>query len=408
MKNTNSVKKNTNSNPIKFCVDRGAQLIPQNTYNYSTNKDVILENGNNNDYAYNLLFLYENCGVHKSICNQKASFIISNGFRYKEGEEINDLLINPHDTVLSFMNKIILDYIIFNYFYVEIVYNKLGQPLHYYHVPAQYVNTNQSKSTFRFRINDNVADQIFYEPFDYNGDNPTIFAHFGNNPKYNLIYPAPSYSGGLVSMETKVLLDRFSFKSIKNGFTLKNILSFKNGNLTEDQKEKYFREMEEIYTGENGLSFILEFLNINEEAVQVQSLPGGDWNKEFAEINKAMTDNILNSHALPSQVLFGIKQEGSLGNASEMETAYQIFQSTYCEGVRQELVGLFRDLFKNSATIKDEIEFIERPSLYNNELDLEDKMKFMTINEIRQEFNLPPIETGNIIMSSNSDSNKEK
>ena len=100
-----------------------------------------------NLYPVFLLKLYNESAIHSSIINVKASYIIGEGLKIKGGEELN-IQVNAQDSFSELVDKVVKDYLIFNYVGIEVLYNALNEPIEYHHIPAHYLRLNKSKNRF--------------------------------------------------------------------------------------------------------------------------------------------------------------------------------------------------------------------------------------------------------------------
>src|SRR5690606_16720239 len=87
----------------------------------------------------------------------------------------------------------------------------------------------------------------------------------------------------------------------------------------------------------------------------------------------------------------GIKTEGQLGGATELETAYEIFKRNWVKVKRREVVNAFNDLIEDQF---GKIEIKDIGSLFPVQLSDTLKEKIMTIDELRAEAGLPPLPNG--------------
>ena len=114
----------------------------QPTYQLSRGKKFV-EFGVNNDYPKYLIDLYSESPKHGSIVKNKSIYIFGKGFKdvpqtaNTKGESWNEV-----------MQKCILDNELFGGYYLQIIYNLLGQVKDVYHLEYQKVRTNESQNEF--------------------------------------------------------------------------------------------------------------------------------------------------------------------------------------------------------------------------------------------------------------------
>jgi len=226
-----------------------------------------------------------------------------------------------------------------------------------------------------------------------------IFFFDGYFPSPNSVYPMPEYNGSLKSIKTDIAIRDFNYNNIRNHFSVSTLITFFNGsNITDDVAQQKLDSIKKNYTGENGNKLLLDFQNSNGKAAEVQNLTPGDWDKAYVETLKNVADDIYRGHQVTSPMLLGVKTEGQLGGATEMETAYEIFKNTYIRGKRAELIAAFNLLFTGSDLIAEELQFTDKP-LFNTGLSETLKEKVYTINELRKEAGLPPLPNGDRLLA---------
>lgn len=375
--------------------------LPQPYEDKKISDDKMMPNGYDNLYPNFLLKLYNDSPIHHSIVNAKATYIIGDGIKYKQGEVL-DIRVNPSETFTDFIGKCVKDYLIFNYFAVEVIYNALNQPIEYYFVPAHRIRTNKLKTKFwyseDFRDKKNI---VVYDRWKPNNNTPEskIFFFDGYFPSLSTVYPSPEYTGSLKSITTDIAIRDFNLNNVKNHFSVSTMITFFMGsNVSDDVKKQIAKDIKDAHTGENGNKIILDFQGPNGKASEVTNISPNDWDKAYSETLKSVSDDIYRGHQVTSPVLFGVKTEGQLGGTTEMEVAYEIFNNTYIRGKRNELTSALNLMFTGSTLITDNVEFQERP-LFSSRVSDELKEKIFTVNELRQLAGKAPIEIGDKLLS---------
>ena len=197
--------------------------------------------GTDNLYPLFLLDLYGNSPIHSSIINSKASYIIGNGLKTASGIKVN-IKVNSVDTFSEFLLKITKDYLIFNFFCVEVVYNAFNQAIELHHVPAHKVRTNKAKEKFWFCEDWETYQQtITYKRWKRNNQdtNSKLFYFDGYFPTQRMVYPEPEYKASLKSITTDMCIRDFNLNNIRNHFSVSTLITFFMGaNVPEDVKKK--------------------------------------------------------------------------------------------------------------------------------------------------------------------------
>ena len=378
------------------------QNIPVPYQPTNVGEDSYVPYGYDNLYPHYLLNLYANSPIHSSLINGKSTYIMGNGISFAGSKDAKKVMVNPEDSLAEFASKCVLDYLIFNYFAVEVIFNKFSQPIEYHWVPAHTIRTNKSKTKFWYSEDWTIKKKLIkYERFSpyAKGTESKIFFFDGYFPSYNQTYSQPEYNGSIKSISTDIAIRDFNLNNIKNQFSVSTLITFFNGsNIPDEVKQQVISDLNKTYSGENGKKLIVDFQAANGKSADVRNLSVGDWDKAYTLVAQSVKDDIFIGHSVPSPALFGVKTEGQLGSTQELETAYEIFQNKYIRVKRNELIGGFNALFTNSTLVTGSIEFLDKP-LFNTQLSETVKEKIYTINELRKLEGLPELPSGNRLLS---------
>lgn len=377
-----------------------AVKIPQPTESQEKSNDKFVLWGKNNLYPNYLLQLYAESAIHSSIINSKANYIIGDGLQYENGSKLK-LKVNASDTFDEFVSKIVKDYLIFNYFAVEVVYNKFLLPIEYHFVPAHKVRTNNDKSKFWVSQNWQLNDKpIIFSRWKNQPDDSLskIFFFDGYTPTISNVYPQAEYHGSIPSIVLESEIKKFNINNIQNHFSVSSLITFFNGVASEELKAKAVNDIRQSYTGVEGKKIMLDFQPSNGKGAEIQSLSPGDWDKAYALIAQSVKEDIMQGHSVTTPMLFGVMTEGKLGGSTELDTGYEIFQNTYVRNKRNELLSALNVLFANSELVNGTLEFAER-QLFAGRVSDDIKSKIYTINEVRAEMGLPALPNGDTIIN---------
>jgi hypothetical protein len=214
-----------------------------------------------------------------------------------------------------------------------------------------------------------VRSREFYIAFEIR-PKQTIDKETGKLSKRN--YPAPTYSGAIRSICTGIEIDEWQNAEIVNNFSLGTVLNLNNGiprNKTDRDELK--KEIRKAATGATNTGGIwVNFSNGKDREATIVTLNGNNLAGRYAEVDKGTQKNILRAHSCTVPILFGVKEEGSLGNQTELLTGYSIMNKNYFRNRRRDILSVFNFIGQKCNGLKGKIEFNE-PTL-----DLpEEKMK---------------------------------
>jgi DNA-binding CsgD family transcriptional regulator len=155
----------------------------------------------------------------------------------------------------------------------------------------------------------------------------------------------PSWVAACNWVESDIEVSRHTLTNAKTGFSASKFINFYNGEPDEDKKRKITARLENAATGAEGKKVLIGFNNDPSKRPTIDDLGASDLTKEdFGAVDNLITNNIFSGHNITHPLLFGIQQEGKLGNASELKTAYEIFKNTYVTHKQkqvEEIVGYF-------------------------------------------------------------------
>jgi len=382
-----------------------SNLIAINFSEYSQPKFLEKKNqewvsyGEDNKYPFHLLSLLNTSAKHNAIVNGKANYIAGGGIVFDD--EINQPLVDKpinrsKETINDILDKITLDIETFGGCYLEIIYNHFGDAVSLYHVDYAKVRSNPDNTFFYVSEDwalkakpDNIEGVSAFNPDNKVGKQIIYLKEY--RPGVNT-YTLPSYHGALNYIELDVAVSEFHLNAIHNGMMPSKMLSFNNGIPSEEEQRKIERQVKDKFAGEkNAGKFIINFNNDPAKAPTVIDLSASDLDKQFDMLNKTIQQEIFSGHRITSSSLFGISQEGALGNRTEMRDSYEIFQNTYVNGKQQFIerwLGYILPLF--GITAEFHIKQTEPIGFEFSEAIISANM---TQDEIREKLGLPILES---------------
>ena len=295
-----------------------------------------VEFGDQNNYSNYLISLYGESPKHGSIVKGKVNYIFGKGF-----DDVTKKANSQGETWNQILKRSILDDELHGGFYLQVLWNALGNIAEVYHIEFQKVRA--SKDLRKFYIKDDWTLSDFkekpreYPAFNMN-DNTGVQILFVKqyNPKSD-VYPLPSYFQGLNYIESDIQVSRHILGNAKHNFVATKLINFNNGLPQEEEQEEVERDLKRKFANHDGDRVVIAFNPSKENAVDIVDLGETSLTKEdFTNVNNLIQQEIFACHQVTSPMLFGIKTEGQLGGRSEIRDAYQIFQNTYVNERQQE------------------------------------------------------------------------
>ena len=361
-----------------------------------------------NNYPAYLLYLYNRSSKHNAFINGKVLYICGAGVGFDSDslsiEDIaraNDFLNKEntnYDTLKDIVKKCVLDKKLFGGYYLEVIWNKAGNNFEILHFP--YNNLRKAKDADGYWYSKDWSKQKqtpedtdleyipLFDPEKPNGRQ--IFVSKEYRPDLDA-YPLPDYVASAVYAEVDVELSNYRLNAIKSGFNAGTILNFSNGRPTEEEKEEIEARLKEKFTGtDRANSLLISFSGNRETAPTIEHLTPQNVDAQLTELNDQVIQELIIGHHIPNPMLVGIKTPGELGSKDQINDSYELYKSTYIIPNQREIEKDFNYLLKlkgfgNRIYLK-ELDPIEE------QLPIEEKIKVMTKNEVREMYGLPPIE----------------
>lgn len=382
----------------------GAHKVP--TFKEARGKDWILfgdEGEYKNRYPEYLLNLYRRSAKNHAIINSKKDYVVGQGWAIdKEGLDTMGLARlqqfveepNQYESLNDILEKVALDYELYNGFALEIVYNQLNDKIAaIYHADFARYRSNEDGSCYYYSEDwakhNPVVEKI--DAFDWkNPSGKQLIYVKGYSPdcKY---YPLPTYLGSTGYIELDVEIANFHLNAVKNNFVGGTIVSFYNGEPTLEEQEEIERQIKDKFTGtDNANSIVLNFADSRDRGVEIQQLNGNDFDKRFDILNKTVQREIYAGHQVTDPALFGIKEDGIFTSRNQLVDSFELFQNTYVNNRQQFIERVFNELaalqgLKNCLYIQD----TEPISIQFSENTV---VSVMTQEEIREKIGLPKLE----------------
>lgn len=314
-----------------------------------------------NNFPGYLIDLFNRSPKHSAIITGKLLYILGKGWS-GTGTMLGFIdKPNTDESLLQLSEKIILDYEIFDGFYVEPIWNVLGSKIiEWRHVAFQNVRSNYNGSEFHYsekwfrERKPNDKDVICFKGYfpgkDIHGQEKSPFIK-GQRYLYffkayhpgTKVYPLPNYMGGLAYIETDVEIANFNLNAIKNNLSVSKLVSFFNGIPTAEERGLFEREFAAKKTGtDNAGQILFSWSDSRERNCEVLDLSGDDLDKRYSLLNETVQQEIFTAHKVVSPMLFGVKTAGQLGGRDEMEIANKLFKANYIEPRKMALVKVFQ------------------------------------------------------------------
>lgn len=369
-----------------------------------------VENGKKNSFSLYLAELKKRSALHNAILTSKILAIHGGPIKTdKKADRKTQLFIsnpNPYETLDELRRKFEFDLETYGSYYMEIIWGRGNVISEVYHMPYRYVAcgiADDRDFITEFYLS-NEWDKTYQNP-------PSVIEAFKNNGKGRQLlhirpydgekyYPLPSYVGALTAIESDAEIANFHLASLKNGMTPDLVITFINGDPTEEERRTINNRIEAKFTGtDKTKKHMILFAESKETVPIITPITPADIDKQYIQVNESILQNILSGHRVTSPLLVGIKTAGQLGGGTEMAEAYSIYKNSVILPDRKIVLdslnkigainGLQELIIEDNDPINVEFSYSE-----------ETLTKIMTVDELRLYMGLEPLGEGVTVINS--------
>lgn len=347
-----------NINPNFFSFGREYVGTPKLSETFG-NQDWILFGSDvsmGNDYPQELLRIYHNSsGLFSAIIRKKVDMIAGNGWIKNE---LNKIFIDnqfSQDDLDVIVYKCAFDYVLFNGFYVNIIWSKDGKTIaQIEHIPYEKVRLQKpNKETGEVEGYYVSKDWMMYrkspnKPELYSRYNPSlskefpsqIYFHKGYSPGIEF-YTIPTFSTILTWLKLDYEISTFHLKSVQKGFMPGMIIVNNQGIPPAQEREKIYNELKEKYAGaDNAGDFIMVFAESADRAPEFIPVNLNASDERFRDLMSQIDSKIMIGTSCTSQIV-GLETSGKLGSQDDIIKEYAMFQSTVITPLQRQIENVF-------------------------------------------------------------------
>lgn len=311
--------------------------------------------GSDNKYPNFLWGLYNTCSTLQTIINGTGDYVCGDDIRCnitgfenavnKKGETMSDII-----------QKIAIDYLVFGSFAVQVIRNINGGVAEVYWLDINKLRSDEKNEVFYYSEDWNKSygrvKTLIYPKFKQGDSNPTSIFYFKGN-KSRGVYGVPIWAAAVKNAQIENNITDFHYNEIDNNFMTSKLISFNNGQPSDEQKEEIERNLNEKFAGaKNAARVMISFSDSKENAPEVISLSTDDFAERYASLEKRNKEQIFCAfRATP--VLFGLVTESNGFATSEYSDSYKLFNKTVVSPVQKAIKDTFDKIFgvKDSITI---------------------------------------------------------
>jgi DNA-binding Lrp family transcriptional regulator len=347
--------------------------------------------GSDNLYPLYLVDLFNRSAKHNAILTGKQTYVYGAGLKM---EGVWDLFANANrfDSLDEIFNKCILDKLLYGGYALQIIWDRVGESIaEIYHMDFSKIRSNVDNTEFYFSNDwaDPKSKQKSYKVFNPEKKVGAQIYYYRDYRPATATYPLPEYIGAIPYVECDVEIANYHRSNLHNEFFFGGILSFNNGEPTEDEKQDLVRRLNRRHKGtDNAGRWIINFSDRVDNAPTVIPIQPNELDKQFNLLNEQVQQEIFVAHKITSPMFFGIRVEGQLGGRAEMIDSFKLFEQNYIRPIQQHFEQLFNYLAnKSGSTATLEVMPLEmfKPAFTEQTL-----IQIATRPEMREMAGLPP------------------
>lgn len=334
--------------------------------------------GDKNDYPDYVNMLYLKSATHQAAINGKITYIFGGGLQPdQDTPQAAQFLAKANESEGwdSVAKQLISDIRNYGGSYLQVIPRR-GGGYNVYNTDFNRWRTNEDATTFFYKKDWSKrwskCDQEL--PKFYPGIREASIMLIKENRPEADPYPLPDWCASANWIETDVEVSKHTLTNAKTGFSASKFINFYNGEPPEQKKASIQRRLLNATTGAEGMKLLIGYNNDPTKKPTVDDLGESDLTREnFGPVNDLINSKIFIGHSITHPMLFGVQQEGKLGNATELQIAYEIFKNTYVNEKRQ-LPESVVNYFASIAGVQQRFTFkdIEAVGYHLNVTDFKD------------------------------------
>jgi len=321
---------------------------------HSTARGEFHRYGADNLYPYFLNALLES-PIHKGIIESKVYYITQ--ARRIIFPTLPNIWLEDDMSWLQFLEQLARDYEISNQAYITVRRTTTGWLLGY--IPYHKVRVGIDFD--RYYVSDNWLRPIDKVALPDIGQMPLTDIPLGQTYVYrlaaeplpmlydlqdrtsltSLVYPLPTYFGGLYAIMADIESQRYQYHEIVNSFKGGTLVEVPDVFQSEEKRREFAQRLkEELTRSTSETGIVVAFRPLGEgQGATIQQLAGSDTADRYTAVRQDIITAIIVAHSVTSPELIGVAIPGQLGGVTSREESYAIFEKTYVSGRRAALIG---------------------------------------------------------------------
>ncbi len=344
---TNSFASLAFSTPFMKIGSNNLSMPHINKY-YTANNIVMF--GDDNLYPQLLNQLYYTSSIHGSIVEFITNAVIGGEYSWKleatNGvDKVNLLTFESKIKMAKTLRMITRDYIIHKRVCIVINKNDKGELVKIKRLDPSTIRNSACLTKFIYSSDwsKGMVEMKEYKRYDESiNQRESIYIYQDETPGQD-IYPIPSYNSILNLSFLDGEIAFFHKSNIKNGvFPSLAIRRPKDFSSIEDI-DMFKKGISESNGAENAGRLLVLTGNGFDDTPEVVQINPNQNDKTFEQMSKDIKDNIAIAFGVNPSIM-GVKTQGSLGNAQELEMSYAIFEKNVVKPTRNVIEEIINDI----------------------------------------------------------------
>lgn len=310
--------------------------------------------GTDNNYPAFLFSLVENCATLSAIVAGITDYVL--------GNKVTGNLGMSQTELEEFIERTSADYLTFGQVYWQVIRSLDGNVKTLKWLDARYVRADKDNNNFwyseEFGKKWGRTKAVVYPRFNPENIVPASVYTF-KTPLSRGVYGTPIWQGALKDAVIQTRIELFHMNELYNNFTASAIISFNNGQPTDEEKKQLEKEIREKLGGaENAARFLLLFNDSKENATTIERLSTDDLPQRYDALAKRSREQLFIAfRATPN--LFGLATESNGFNAEEYGEAFKLFQRTVIAPLQVRITSAVAEIFGEERLVIEQFSLLE-------------------------------------------------
>jgi capsid portal protein len=290
----------------------------------------------------------------QSVINGISDYVIGKNV-ITNNIKFNDKVNKDGETLSDILQRLVIDYLIFGGFAIQVIRNALGNVNELYWVDFSKLRTTKKNDIIYFSEDWTKSygrvKVVSYPRFRAEDvKNATSIYYFKGN-KTRGTYPTPLWNAAIKYCEIEKIVADYHLNELNNNFLSSKIVNFNSGVPADELKEEIEKTFTEKFTGyQNAGRVLLSFNNSKDNEASVTSLGEDGYAERYTNLVKRSREQIFVAfRAIPC--LFGLPTENSGFNREEFTQAYNLLNETMVEPIQKIFIKTFKKILGEETEI---------------------------------------------------------